>query len=237
VAPSTRDVTALAPASAAEFYDPLPCKRLKEDSGSEATNPGKDEMVTDFSSDLQTKKEPKAVTNIKEEVITNVKDEVNIKSEETSEIKPINFEEDHPSIDNPRLFTELLEHEAAFIGDIERTFATFEQLENKTKQKEADEKHLEFMKRLDTWGVPNTNPQYPFTGFYGDNSNIEDEELDIPGDWKDEELFSELDVRCKTESVFFNCWLPKFALKVRRDPYRNLLRTINKKDPEFNIVW
>ena len=237
VAPSASDVTLLAPASAAEFYDPPACKRIKDDTDSEATNPGKDEMVTDFSGDVQTKEEPKTATDTKEEVITDVKDEANIKVEDTAEIKPINFEEDPPSIDNPRLFTDLLEHEAAFIGDIERTFATFEQLEIRTKKNEADEKHLEFMKRLDTWGVPKTDPQYPFTGFYGENSNIEDEELDIPSDWKDEELFSELDVRCKTESVFFNCWLPKFALKVRRDPYRNLLRTINKKDPEFNIVW
>jgi len=189
----------------------------------------KDVEVDNSSREIVMKEETVVTTEIKQEVLC--------KSEETVENKPDIFEETPPTIDNPRLFTDLLELEEHFIGDMERTFDVFEQLENKVKESEADEKHLGFMKRLDTWGVPKEIPEYPFTGFYGKNSNLEDEELDIPKGWGDTELFSELDVRCRTESVFFNCWLPKFALKVRRDPYRNLLRTINKKDPEFNIVW
>ena len=77
-------------------------------------------------------------------------------------------------------------------------------------------------------------------------------DLHLPDGWQDEQLFSDLDQRADTESIFFHCWLPKFALRIRRDPYRryraalctvlhstvfSLLRTINKRDPEFNIVW
>jgi len=231
------EVTALAPASATEFYEPPPSKRIKQDTDTVATNPEKGEKLRNSCGDIQTKEEHENTKNTKEDFVTDCKEEIKVKSEESPGKSLFDTEEEPPSVDNPRLFTDLVQHEAAFIGDIERTFDVFEKIENKSKQKEADEKHLEFMKRLDTWGIPTTDPQYPFTGFYGENSNIEEEELGVPEDWKDEALFSELDIRCKTESVFFNCWLPKFALKVRRDPYRNLLRTINKKDPEFNIVW
>ena len=222
----------LAPASAAEFYDVrTPKKRIKLDH-SEDSNPIKEEKPVDFCGVITTK-EDTASTHTKVAEVT--KEIVDIKEEVLETVINV-AEEIHPTIDNPRLFTDLLEHEATFIGDIDRTFETFEQLEIKATENEADEKHLGFMKRLDTWG-PDKAPDYPFNGFYGVNSDLDEEDLGLPADWKDTELFSELDVRCKTESVFFNCWLPKFALKVRRDPYRNLLRTINKKDPEFNIVW
>ena len=225
---SPNDLAAMAPASAAEFYDPPAPKRIRLDD-TETTNPRKEEKVADVGSHNITKEETVVTTDTIEEVVC--------KTEEVEESKPNIFDEFPPTVDNPRLFTDLLEHEANFIGDIERTFDTFEQLENKAKESEADEKHLGFMKRLDTWGVPDKIPYYPFNGFYGEDSRLDEDDLDIPLNWKDSELFSELDVRCRTESVFFNCWLPKFALKVRRDPYRNLLRTINKRDPEFNIVW
>ena len=96
------------------------------------------------------------------------------------------------------------------------------------------------MKKLDNWGIKEENVQHHMTAFYGDNKSISKtdmEDLDIPEDWNDPELFDDLDTRLVTESVFLNTWLPKFALKIRKDPYRALLRSMNKKDPEFNIIW
>ena len=144
-------------------------------------------------------------------------------------------EENPPSVDNPRNFEDLKAKEETFIGDIERTFAVFE-----NRSDDADDKHIEFMKKLDNWGIKEENVQHHMTAFYGDNKSISKtdmEDLDIPEDWNDPELFDDLDTRLVTESVFLNTWLPKFALKIRKDPYRALLRSMNKKDPEFNIIW
>ena len=137
-------------------------------------------------------------------------------------------EENPPSVDNPRKFTELLEAESKYIGDIERTFAVFDH-----RQDEVEDKQLEFMKRLDTWGVTDDH-EVVFNDYIDEDTRAS---LGIPGDWRDEELFQELDQRSLTETVFRNTWLPKFALKIRKDPYRAMLRSMNKRDPEFNIIW
>ena len=146
-------------------------------------------------------------------------------------------EENPPSVDNPRLFKDLEAQESTFIGDIERTFAVFDELSGHDS---LEDKHIEFMKKLDNWGSKGKEVRHHLDGFYsGDNliGNTDMEDLAIPEYWHDEELFEDLDSRLVTESIFLNTWLPKFALKVRRDPYRALLRSINKKDPEFNIIW
>lgn len=151
--------------------------------------------------------------------------------------KMFSLEEDNPpSVDNPRQFFELKEIEAGYIGDMDRTFAVFEH-----KDDEMDDKHIEFMKRLDTWGTAEAkNVNHHLDGFYAENRFIDKttrDNLGIPEDWDDGEMFDDLDSRVVTESVFLNTWLPKFALKVRKDPYRAMLRSINKRDPEFNIIW
>ena len=146
-------------------------------------------------------------------------------------------EENPPSVDNPRLFKDLEAQESTFIGDMERTFAVFDELSGHDS---LEDKHIEFMKKLDNWGSKGKEVRHHLDGFYSENNLIGTshmEDLAIPEYWNDEELFEDLDSRLVTESIFLNTWLPKFALKVRRDPYRALLRSINKKDPEFNIIW
>ena len=146
-------------------------------------------------------------------------------------------EENPPSVDNPRQYRELEAAEATYIGDMERTFRVFDELSMTEPQ---DDKHIEFMKKLDDWGVDRNRSSQQFDGFYQDESKLmksDMEELGIPDGWRDEELFRDLDSRTETESVFLNTWLPKFALKIRKDNYRTLLRSLNKKDPEFNVIW
>ena len=122
------------------------------------------------------------------------------------------------------------------VGIMERMFAVFEDMDK--EKNDTDQKHLEFMKKLDSWGPREGNLNLPLSGFSGDLSWLDPRgDLDLPSGWEDSQLFSELDSRLLTESVFLQTWLPKFALKIRRDPYRALIRSINKKDPEFNIVW
>ena len=138
----------------------------------------------------------------------------------------------NPTVDKPRTFADLWRRQSSYIGDLERTFAAMEQLEERRRQGEGrqqEEKHLEFMKRLDTWGQVQVEHEEKDTWM--------EKELDLPEGWRDDELWQELDTRRRTEQVFVSAWLPKCALKVRKDPYRNLLRTINKRDPEFNMVW
>ena len=123
------------------------------------------------------------------------------------------------------------------IGDMERTFRVFDELSVTEPQ---DDKHIEFMKKLDDWGVDKSSTTLQFGGFYQDESKLtksDMEDLGIPDHWRDEDLFRDLDSRAETESVFLNTWLPKFALKIRKDNYRTLLRSLNKKDPEFNVIW
>merc|ERR1712043_6146 len=137
-----------------------------------------------------------------------VEEKVAVKTEqEEEEDKLLSLvEEDPPSVDKPRQFS--------------------------------DQKHLEFMRKLDRWGPREGHLHQSLSGFSGDLSWLDPRgDLDLPPDWEDSQLFSELDTRLLTESVFLQTWLPKFALKIRRDPYRALIRSINKKDPEFNIVW
>lgn len=147
-------------------------------------------------------------------------------------------EENPPSVDNPRQYRELEAAEATYIGDMERTFQVFDELSMTEPQQ--DDKHIEFMKKLDDWGVDSNRSAQQFDGFYQGESELmksDMEELGIPDCWRDEELFRDLDSRTETESVFLNTWLPKFALKIRKDNYRTLLRSLNKKDPEFNVIW
>jgi len=151
-------------------------------------------------------------------------------------------EENAPDVDNPRLFTELLETEANYIGDIDRTFDIFEKIENTTKQSIENDKHLLFMKRLDIWGHSETSNESAFDGFSdvdNDRQLIDslENELGLPQDWMDEEVFEDLDKKVVWENVFLNKWLPKCALKTTTGRYRKILRTINSRDPEFNIVW
>jgi len=132
-----------------------------------------------------------------------------------------------PTVDNPRTFPSLQNIEANFIGDLERTFAALEVLETRRARGEAgrvEGRHLEFMRRLDTWGG-------------GEEEEDVWQSEDLPAGWEDEELFSSLDERKRAEEVFVTGWLPKCALRLRKDPYRNLLRTINRRDPEFNVIW
>ena len=165
-------------------------------------------------------------------------EKVEVKTEEEEEEDKLLslVEEDPPSVDKPRQFSELKAREAQYIGDMERMFAVFEELDK--EKNDTDQKHLEFMKKLDSWGPREGNLNQPLSGFSGDLSWLDPRgDLDLPSVWEDSQLFSELDSRLLTESVFLQTWLPKFALKIRRDPYRALIRSINKKDPEFNIVW
>ena len=167
-----------------------------------------------------------------------VEEKVEVKTEqEEEEDKLLSLvEEDPPSVDKPRQFSELKAREAQYIGDMERMFSVFEELDR--EKNDTDQKHLEFMRKLDRWGPREGHLHQSLSGFSGDLSWLDPRgDLDLPPGWEDSQLFSELDSRLLTESVFLQTWLPKFALKIRRDPYRALIRSINKKDPEFNIVW
>merc|ERR1712050_590405 len=102
---------------------------------------------------------------------------------------------------------------------MERMFQVFDELDR--EKNDTEQKHLDFMKKLDSWGPREGSLSQPFYGFSGDLSWMDPSgELDLPSDWEDPQLFSELDSRLLTESVFLHTWLPKFALKIRRDPYR-----------------
>ena len=169
-------------------------------------------------------------------------DERRMKEQQVEEVKTeeellsLEEEEEPPTVDKPRQFSELKARESEYIGNMERMFEVFDELDR--EKNDTEQKHLEFMRKLDSWGPRGERFAQSLSGFYGDLSWIDPSgNLDLPSDWEDSQLFSELDSRLLTESVFLNTWLPKFALKIRRDPYRALIRSINKKDPEFNIVW
>ena len=173
----------------------------------------------------------------KEKVEEKPIQEAEIKTEENEMDRKISLDSEvPPSIDNPREFTELLARESQYIGNMDSLFEVIDNLDD--IKSEAEQKHLEFMKKLDDWGPRGETIKHPFSGFYGSLTDLDTSgDLDIPDDWEDQELFADLDARLVSESVFLNTWLPKFALKIRKDPYRALIRSINKKDPEFNIVW
>ena len=146
----------------------------------------------------------------------------------------------NPTVDNPRTFPALVEQEKSYIGDMERTFRALGAVEDRRGKGEVavgEEKRLEFMRRLDTWGGERLEEAgySPFSPALDDQWELP--ELDLPSGWRDEELFTSLDTGHRSEQVFVSCWLPKCALKMRRDPYRALLRTINNRDPAFNQVW
>ena len=108
------------------------------------------------------------------------------------------------------------------------------------KPKSKTERHLEFMKKLDEWGVVGSDSTHHLDGFDQDGRYLiksDLEELGVQDDWEDEELFRDLDSRTEAESVFRYSWLPKFSLKICKDNYRDKLRILNKVDPEFNFVW
>jgi len=108
------------------------------------------------------------------------------------------------------------------------------------KPKSKAERHLEFMKKLDEWGVVGSDSTHHLDGFNQDERFLiksDLEELGVPEDWEDEEMFRDLDSRTEAESVFRYSWLPKFSLKICKDNYRDKLRILNKIDPEFNFVW
>ena len=165
------------------------------------------------------------------------------------------------SVDNPRQFKDLERLEAGYIGDMERTFQVMDKLsdvepkpETKVEQKpipkpkpkvepkpksKAD-RHQEFMRKLDKWGVVGNNSRHHLDGFDRDGRKqmMSDlKELGVPDDWEDDETFRDLDSRTEAESVFRYSWLPKFSLKICKDNYRTKLRILNKIDPEFNFVW
>jgi hypothetical protein len=140
-------------------------------------------------------------------------------------------------VDSPRTFPALDLLERGFLGDLERTFATVEALEERRRRGEAaklEDRHLQFMHRLDTWdGSPASRLFSPFGPGLVEEPGWS---LGLPPGWRDEGLEQELDTRARAEAVFVTDWKPKCALKIRKDPYRNLLRTINQRDPKFSVL-
>ena len=112
---------------------------------------------------------------------------------------------------------------AKYIGDMDRMFATFEDLES--SKSVPDHRVQKFLDSLDVWGLSADVPPPLFNWDLG------------PSDWIDREVAEDLDRMALTERVFMYNWLPKCSLKMRVDPYRSMLRSINKKDPNFNVVW
>ena len=114
------------------------------------------------------------------------------------------------------------------------------ELKVEPKPKSKADRHQEFMRKLDKWGVVGNNSRHHLDGFDRDGRKqmrSDLKELGVPDDWEDEETFRYLDSRTEAESVFRYSWLPKFSLKICKDNYRTKLRILNKMDPEFNFVW
>eukprot|EP00088_Acartia_fossae_P029319 TRINITY_DN30177_c0_g1_i3.p1 TRINITY_DN30177_c0_g1~~TRINITY_DN30177_c0_g1_i3.p1 ORF type:complete len:380 (+),score=78.61 TRINITY_DN30177_c0_g1_i3:66-1205(+) len=125
----------------------------------------------------------------------------------------------------------------SFIGDWKRMFVTFDHLEENSYNS-IEYKVERFMQNLDTWGVSKEVPRPVFDGFSCMESDpCKDLGLDIPQDWMDESVFTEIDRMVVSENVFLHKWLPKCALKMRINPYREMLRKLNEKDPYFNITF
>ena len=127
--------------------------------------------------------------------------------------------------------------ESKFLGDMERTYSVIEQSERgHSKSSKLDDRLFKFMNNLDRWGASPDLPPPLFDGFF--QLPLE-EELgeDLPAGWSDPALFDSLDRATISENLFLYKWLPKCSLKMRKDPYREMLRKLNKKDPKFNIIW
>jgi len=125
-------------------------------------------------------------------------------------------------------FHSIPESDPSFIGDYTRMFDTFEKIgENCAQQK--SQRNIE---SLDTWGGSEDVP----SGAFDFDLDYELLQLGIPADWKDVEVFSGLDKMRASEKEFQYNWLPKTAPPApRNEHYRQILRTLNTADPNFNI--
>jgi len=123
----------------------------------------------------------------------------------------------------------------AFIGDWKRMFVTFDNLEENSVNS-VDYRAERFMNNLDSWGITPEVPRPVFDGFSLDSDPMDYIGQEVPEDWKDDSVFSELDRMAVSENVFLHKWLPKCALRMRVNPYRKMLRALNEKDPYFNIM-
>ena len=133
------------------------------------------------------------------------------------------------SVDNPRKYRDLEAAEACYIGNMERTYQVFDEL---GKMEPRNDRDMNYLKKLDDWGVVGSNSTHHFDGFDRDERNLmktDLRELGVPDDWEDDELFEYLDSGVTAESVFQRTWLPK--LKAPR-PRRQ--KSLNRKDPQFN---
>lgn len=135
----------------------------------------------------------------------------------------------------PAIYPDITNLESKYIGDMERTFEVFESLEARTIRTPAEEKVARFMNGLDCWGVNDEIPGPMFNGFFRVQDTLS--YLELPEDWRDDTLFHQLDEMTLSEQVFLNKWLPQCSLQPRTEPYRNMIRKLNRRDPQFNIVW
>ena len=135
----------------------------------------------------------------------------------------------------PAIYPDITNLESKYIGNMERTFKVFENLEARTIRTPAEEKVARFMNGLDCWGVNDEIPGPMFDGFFRVQDTLS--YLELPEDWRDDSLFHQLDEMTLSEQVFLNKWLPQCSLQPRTEPYRNMLRKLNRQDPKFNIAW
>lgn len=135
----------------------------------------------------------------------------------------------------PAIYPDITNLESKYIGNMERTFKVFENLEARTIRTPAEEKVARFMNGLDCWGVNDEIPGPMFDGFFRVQDTLS--YLELPEDWRDDSLFHQLDEMTLSEQVFLNKWLPQCSLQPRTEPYRNMIRKLNRQDPKFNIAW
>ena len=137
----------------------------------------------------------------------------------------------NPTVDNPRTFPVLKELEVAFLGDLERTFSALALLEEKRVRGEEsrhDKLSQRRIQKIDTWG------ECEATSW--EQEDWMEDELGLPNDWRDEELFAEVERRATTERVFVKTWLPMHKLPMHNEPRLSLIRAINRRDPKMSMV-
>ena len=138
----------------------------------------------------------------------------------------------NPTVDNPRTFPVLKELEVAFLGDLERTFSALALLEEKRLRGEEsrhDKLSQRRIQKIDTWGESEPDSW--------EQEDWMEDELGLPNDWRDEDLFAEVESRATTERVFVKTWLPMHKLPMHNEPRLSLIRAINRRDPKFSMVW
>ena len=158
------------------------------------------------------------------------KRELVFKEKEKEEI--VDNDTKNPTVDNPRTFPVLRELQVSFLGDLERTFSALALLEEKRLRGEEsrhDKLSQRRIQKIDTWG------ELEPTSW--EHDDWMEEELGLPEDWKDEDLFAELESRATTERVFVKTWLPMHKLPMHNEPRLSLIRAINRRDPKFSMVW